>query len=1644
MVPSSLFHLLICIILLCGTNLASHLGQEFLTVFPQNANFSSQGSQFNLTISAFNAQTSVTVSLPGPQIIGTLLLNNQVSKTISLPKDIALIGSGIFNSSVLITSDKDISVVAWNSKGSSSYRTIVYPVNQLGTEYYIVSPNDEPRDNLKALAVVNYNLPTTVKIFIKKWVIFRGKNYTSDHTLKVDLQPLQVLQLKSKQDLSGVRVLSEKPVAVLSGDSCLWKNSRWDYIYAQLLPVSSWGKKYLVAPLPFLYRSDIAYVVASQKTLVNYTLGATQHSQLMNAGHVLKIFVRFYWPLVISANASVQVMFYCTGGIIEGIPLHPFLANVPDTSKFCTTYQVHGLHNVINAVLITAKTSSIGGILFDRKSLDRIQWRKIPGTEYSWAQYRYGRQFQSHTLHNSESPFGVISVGLSAQTSYGLSGVCVKRKNSCSYHQCRKKESCQLLKDEPICMPDSEVICRVWGDPHYHTFDGHNYDFQGTCTYIVAKTCRGPSGVGGDPTLPEFCIEAKNENRGSVHVSYIAVVTVQVHGYNITMVRSEVGLVRVNNIRWTLPISLDGGRIRIMPSGFHALLETDFIRIQYDWNIFLFIQIPSSFYENVCGLCGNYNGEQADDFQTPVGIQVPGSVEFGKSWKVENVDDTCWDDCHGTCESVQSGVSSIYQGPASCGILSLKHGPFNVCHLAIDHTPFLKSCIYDMVKNGGYKRILCQSITVYLVACQMYGIHVENWRNIVDCAIMCPENSRYNSCGSACPTTCAGKPSQCLRPCVETCECDPGFVLSEGKCIPKTSCGCFFRGRHYPSNEVFWRGTGCEQKCMCLPGVRKVECWKISCREGEECTVKEGIKNCYPVKYSTCSASGDPHYITFDGVRYDFQGTCQYQLSGLCDQNRGLTEFQVHVLNQNRGRRSVSYTGAVCIRVHGIEIQVSRGSPGRALLNGVLINLPYCFGLDRVKVFQQGWNVVIITNFGLKVTFDWQSWVTVRVPHSYSGAVCGLCGNFNGRPDDELMMRNGQVTTSISAFGRSWRTNEAPMECKEVEPRPCPLLKTMDKSQSRSRNDCGILLQKNGPFQECHKLVDPEGFFQNCLYDSCFYSGRQDVFCQVIAAYAGACQEAGGTVCSWRKENFCKPWCPENSYYKLCSVGCAATCSSLSSPLSCSNICKEGCVCNDGYILNVDLCVRIPHCGCIHHGFYYKINETFYPTPNCEQQCVCKPGGSVHCTPFACGPYEDCNILDGVRKCHPTGSARCSAAGGLHYSTFDGLTYDFQGNCSYILAKICTRGKTPLTEFIVTVENKKCAGSSVAVTKVVTVNVNDVQISLLQGIYGMVQINHTLSNLPLLLWNRGVWVYQHGINVILRADFGLQVTYDLAYQAVVTIPSSYRRQTRGLCGNYNGNQKDEFQLPDGSLARDVIAFGEAWQTNSSGKVCSIGCGGPENICPHCVKKSLYQGKNYCGLLLTPEGPFTSCRNRVDPTVYFNNCVFDLCHGRGNISFLCHNIQSYVSACQNAGITELRWRSNTFCPLNCFPNSHYEVCIDTCSNTCARISSPITCPIECSEGCQCDEGYYLEAQRCVTLDKCGCFINDRYYKINETFLQNKCQQQCTCHPACIVTCETYSCKTQTECQGQLDGTLMCKGIVKDSPHDSAYHDEESNS
>lgn len=209
-------------------------------------------------------------------------------------------------------------------------------------------------------------------------------------------------------------------------------------------------------------------------------------------------------------------------------------------------------------------------------------------------------------------------------------------------------------------------MCVVEGDPHYHTFDNQIHHFMGNCTYTLSKLCESNS------SLPYFNVEAANEHRGSnTRVSYVQYVDVDVYGQRIRLGKGGVVMVSTKGsnggavqresrakgnapiLSWFLSFQVNGEAevlpctpsvgVQVSSSGFYTVVTTDFgLSVKFDGNHRVEVSLPSTFGQQVCGMCGNYNGMAADDFLNPDGVLEPDSTSLGNSWQVSNDSRCVW------------------------------------------------------------------------------------------------------------------------------------------------------------------------------------------------------------------------------------------------------------------------------------------------------------------------------------------------------------------------------------------------------------------------------------------------------------------------------------------------------------------------------------------------------------------------------------------------------------------------------------------------------------------------------------------------------------------------------------------------------------------------------------------------------------------------------------------------------------------------------------------------------------------------------------------------------------------------------------------------------------------------------------------
>uniref|UniRef100_A0A8C5WH93 VWFD domain-containing protein n=1 Tax=Leptobrachium leishanense TaxID=445787 RepID=A0A8C5WH93_9ANUR len=1079
----------------------------------------------------------------------------------------------------------------------------------------------------------------------------------------------------------------------------------------------------------------------------------------------------------------------------------------------------------------------------------------------------------------------------------------------CSSASCQPDFHCGISDGVPGCYEMTYGICNINGDPHYSTFDKKLYDFQGMCTYTVSKLCDNSTS-----SLPYFNVETKNQHRGNPALSWVQKVIVDAYNHRITILQGQHNRILVNDVWVSLPVSLVGGSLTIKRSGGYIQAETDFnLTVSYDANHDLWVKVPTTYFNQTCAMCGNLNGNKSDDFMMPTGQQAQHATQFGNSWIVNYEDDL-------TCTEAPPPVvcppekEEMYGSNAYCGIITSHDGPFRACHSVINPDRYLTACIFDVCAVGD--NVLCSLLQSYGSACLAVGVSIA-WRNSTFCPLNCPANSHYNSCSSGCPATCHSQkgPENCNKPCIEDCVCENGFVLSGSDCVATSDCGCFYNNIYYEKGETFWR-EGCQGQCTCAGP--NVYCNNNQCGSNEVCKVHRGVLGCYQAGSSICHIYGDPHYFTFDGKLYHFQGSCTYTTVETCMDSS--VNFSITTRNEHRG--SLTWTALNSIDIRIGDLHVTLGKNKTVFVNGLLVILPE-HSIPGISIQFSGSYVVLQAGFDLEVKFSGDHELFVKVSEKFKGQLCGLCGNYNGIGSDDFQKPDGSQAQTSNEFGNSWRIPDDDWVCDEnvIDPLPC---NPTDKRHYEEL--CKILLE--APFRNCHYYLPAQLYFESCVYDQCGTGGNREQFCNSLESYAAACESIGVYLGNWKKDT-------------VCALTTTTTTTTRTTMATTSTTIPQG---------------------------------------------------------------------------------SCVVYGDPHYYTFDKQVHHFMGTCTYTLSKVCENGTQP--HFNVEAANEHRGGNTkVSYVKFVRVVVHGHRILMEKDKW--VKVDEIFVVLPVTL-TPGINIFLSGSNVVVTTDFGLTVKFDGNHRVEVTVPGQYADKVCGICGNFNGDATDDFLNPNEELEANSADLGNSWQVVNDSS-CFPGI---ENT-PDCTDEEDYTiaSNSFCGIITDINGPFRDCHTIIDPVAYFYACVYDLCELDMDLASLCNSLHAYSEACHPYGITIHPWRNESFCPLQCPANSHYEQCGTACPATCVNPASPSTCKFPCAEGCICNKGYVLYDKACVPVNQCGCWYGGKHYPVgSESWTDDTCSTNCRCLSAgSALTCNSASCPPDKHC-GITDGVPGCYGLT----------------
>ena len=350
---------------------------------------------------------------------------------------------------VRTVSDGELTVYGGNLRGyaSDSFLSLPKQPDQGQNTYkYIVasySTGSANPDKPSSVAIIAQYINTLLSVTPKVDVMI-GTTFTpAGATTNVTLQEAETFLIESTDDLTGLTMVSNKPLAVISGHECTdvpWNVRACDPLVEQIPPVSSWGRQFATAPLKGRQSFDVFRVLASEDStsvVANCTSGdpETESTNTCQLGE--GSFAEFNVPsdqyCFIQGSANILVLQYSAGFHADSVTGDPSMIIVPAITQYSNQYSLPIILSIRESplhymnIFIPAPFYQLDQIILDNQPLNGYSLT-FTAIEQDGDPLVYAAQVDLtegvHTLNhtNPAATLGVVMYGFGRHESYGHPG----------------------------------------------------------------------------------------------------------------------------------------------------------------------------------------------------------------------------------------------------------------------------------------------------------------------------------------------------------------------------------------------------------------------------------------------------------------------------------------------------------------------------------------------------------------------------------------------------------------------------------------------------------------------------------------------------------------------------------------------------------------------------------------------------------------------------------------------------------------------------------------------------------------------------------------------------------------------------------------------------------------------------------------------------------------------------------------------------------------------------------------------------------------------------------------------------------------------------------------------------------------------
>ena len=443
-----------------STEQISNYGKDFYIGFMKN--FQGTTTRLQLVVSAEGSspvQFSVETSI-GLMYTGTTTASSPV--TVNLPTSF-LVNSASYTYRdkgvhVYTTGQGSISVLVINFKYATVGEYLAYPYQDNGGafyEYYIVSTETSGRQSEFLLVGCKENttititpsqtasIPTNVQNSSSS---FRSVPRGSEH--QITINKMQTLLIaKDDTDLTGSRIVSNKPLTVISGHECgnvPSTQSYCEHLAQQIPPTFTWGQEFLLVPFGGRNVGQYYKIVSSQSaTTVMHTCNSVSKTEtLFSSGSFITFFTSSTTYCSVVSNKPILVSQLGIGRENDGIG-DPIISILPSLDKYSNQYSFLSLnttdfniHQI--SVSVPAQYYLPNSIRLDGQPIT-CSWNAIYSNAGGVVGYGCQRSVTGGMIHvvSHDNPVGKLAIlvhGWSSKGGYGYSAGLHQKSGIIAWH----------------------------------------------------------------------------------------------------------------------------------------------------------------------------------------------------------------------------------------------------------------------------------------------------------------------------------------------------------------------------------------------------------------------------------------------------------------------------------------------------------------------------------------------------------------------------------------------------------------------------------------------------------------------------------------------------------------------------------------------------------------------------------------------------------------------------------------------------------------------------------------------------------------------------------------------------------------------------------------------------------------------------------------------------------------------------------------------------------------------------------------------------------------------------------------------------------------------------------------------------------